>query len=86
MVQSIRESRKFNQAPFYQFEAINLIYCDQWFSLKLETAKLESGVFGNMNNPCSEDMVLGGEKATELMLDYLDRADFDISTLVAKLE
>jgi len=73
--------RKVNP-PFYQFGKINLIYCQNWFRLNLQSYEVTSGVISDYKNHCMDKDLLTKEKAFEYMKDHLQEKGFDITSLV----
>jgi len=70
--------------PFYQFDEIYLIYCQNWFQLNLDANVITSGVIADYKNPCVDESLLSNEKAFELMKDHLQSKHFDTSSLIFK--
>ena len=67
--------------PFYQFDEVYLIYCQNWFQLNLDTNVITSGVITDYKNPCSDESLLSNEEAFKIMKDHLHSKHFDTSSL-----
>jgi arylsulfatase A-like enzyme len=73
------------EPPFYQIEKINLIVCDQWFTLDLLHPTLSHGIVSGYTNPCPADPIISPKEAQELILDHLRNHDYDITNFPADI-
>lgn len=69
--------------PFYQLGAVSVIDCQRWYELDLVKMTLSSGDIAGHTAPRPEDELLTLEQAYDLLLAFLRRYDYDISSLEA---
>jgi hypothetical protein len=67
--------------PFYQFEYIQTIICQNWYRLSLETFVWSEGVVSGHSAPCPAEIIPDRESVNEVMLTQLASDGFDISDL-----
>jgi glucan phosphoethanolaminetransferase (alkaline phosphatase superfamily) len=79
------QNELFNQPPFFQFDYINLIYCQQWFRLNLESYEWSSGEIENYDDPCPENKLLTPEQIFTIMSDRLRQDGFEIPEALNKI-
>jgi hypothetical protein len=72
-------------APFYQLGAVNLVMCDQWFSLNLQEPQLVHGDVQGSTASCPQADIPSLEDATKLLLQHLFDAHYDISNFPAEI-
>lgn len=72
-------------APFYQLGRINLIVCDQWFTLNLRTPGLASGTVNGSSASCVPAEIPSPEAAVKIMLDRLRQDGYDVSAFPADI-
>ena len=63
--------------PFYQFDYINLVYCQNWYRLELESPyNFMQGNVENYLNPCAESDLLTKTEALNIFKDRLTMDGF----------
>lgn len=66
--------------PFYQVGQMNLIVCDQWFSLNLREPELTFGKVKGSTSVCNEAYIPSPEQAQDLILQRLNDDGYDTSS------
>ncbi len=69
--------------PFYQLGRVNLILCDQWFSLDIRNPQLTYGKIGGSTASCEPP---SPEQAKDLILEELVKNEYDISSYPTEIE
>ena len=72
--------------PFYQLGKVNLILCDQWFSLDIRRPRLIYGEIGGSTAICDEAEIPSPEQAKEIILQELIENGYDISSYPTEIE
>ena len=67
--------------PFYQFQAINVVYCDRWYSLDLNAVRWNYGKVSGHTAPCALTDLPNHAIVFGWMLEHLRIYGFDISSL-----
>ncbi len=68
-----------SRPPFYQFGRMSVIVCDQWFELDLQEITLKEGHVKEYPSACA--VSIGKREALNLLIDHLERYDFDTTSL-----
>lgn len=68
------QNQLYNNPPFYQFDFIQVIYCQNWRRLDLETYEWSSGEVDAYSEPCLEKDLLSFNAVQKVIADRL-RAD-----------
>jgi arylsulfatase A-like enzyme len=66
-------------APFYQVGEVNLVVCDQWFSLDLRNPQLIHGRMEGSTALCLQSDIPSPQEAQMLLLQHLSDARYDIT-------
>lgn len=66
-------------APFYQVGEVNLVVCDQWFSLDLRKQKLTHGSMEGSTALCLQSDIPSPQQVQTLLLQHLSDAHYDIT-------
>ena len=67
--------------PFYQFGYMNLVYCDQYFTLQLKNNEWSCGTIHGHTGNCSQDTRISEEQAFNLILTHLLEEGFNVDTI-----
>jgi hypothetical protein len=70
-----------DKPPFYQFNYLNVIDCQKWYSLDLTTIGWSSGDVKGYVSPCEAEDLLTPDEIRQAMYDLLAKDGFDISSL-----
>ena len=65
--------------PFYQLGEVNLVVCDQWFSLNLENPELSYGEVEGSTASCPRNALPSPEQAKEILLQHLFKERYDVA-------
>jgi arylsulfatase A-like enzyme len=65
--------------PFYQLGEVNMVVCDQWFSLDLRNPKLTHGRMEGSTSLCLQSDMPSPQEAQTLLLQHLSDAHYDIT-------
>ncbi len=66
-------------APFYQLGKINMVVCNKWFSLDLESPELSYGAVDGSTASCPDDVIPSPEQAKEILLQHLFNEHYDVA-------
>ncbi|MBN1537558.1 MAG: sulfatase-like hydrolase/transferase [Anaerolineales bacterium] len=66
---------------FHQFGKINLIYCQNWYSIDLQSYHFESGEVEGYVAPCRKEDLMSDADAFRLMSNHLKENGFNTSVL-----
>jgi hypothetical protein len=67
--------------PFYQIKIVQVIVCQKWYALNVQDNTFESGMIVNHTSPCTDKSLPSDEEIQPLMLQYLQKHGYDISTI-----
>jgi arylsulfatase A-like enzyme len=67
--------------PFHQIERVQLLVCQKWYSLNVQKNTETSGMVKGHTAPCSQDSLPADSELRRMILDYLERHGYDISSL-----
>ena len=67
--------------PFYQFENIDMIICNHWYTADTLKLSWQTGVIQNYPTPCDPSTLPDNHKAQQIMLDELKHDGYDVSIL-----
>ena len=67
--------------PFYQFENIDMIICNHWYTADTSKLSWQAGVIQNYPTPCDPSKLPDNRQAQQIMLDELKHDGYDVSTL-----
>jgi hypothetical protein len=67
--------------PFYQFGAIRMIVCDQFYEVNLNENKWVQGQVIDHTAPCDPTTLPTLEEAKAEIIEHLVERDFDVSSL-----
>lgn len=67
--------------PFYQFGYMNLVYCDQYYTLQLKNNEWSCGTIQEHTGNCSQDTRISEEQAFNLILTHLLEEGFNVDTI-----
>jgi arylsulfatase A-like enzyme len=66
-------------APFYQVGEVNLVVCDQWFSLDLRNPQITHGRMEGSTALCLQSDIPSPQEAQALLLQHLSDARYDVT-------
>jgi hypothetical protein len=66
-------------APFYQLGEVNLVVCDQWFSLDLRNPQLTHGRMEDSTALCLQSDIPSVQEAQALLLQHLSDSRYDVT-------
>lgn len=69
------------EPPFYQFDAISVMYCQWWYRLDLKSLVWEIGQIEGSTEICPQGSEISDEQAFEWIVGHLDEYGFNVSTL-----
>jgi arylsulfatase A-like enzyme len=75
------DSRISSEPPYYQFEAMTIIYCDRWYFENLSTREKYGGVISGSTAACPPDGAPTNDQILEWMADYMEQYGYDVSSL-----
>ncbi|MEL7656811.1 MAG: sulfatase-like hydrolase/transferase [Bacillota bacterium] len=67
--------------PFYQFGYMNLVYCDQFFTLQLKDYEWSSGTVQGHTGNCPQEIIISEEQAFNLIVNHLIEEGFNVETI-----
>lgn len=67
--------------PFYQFQSIQVIACNQWYELNLWSVEWRTGTVAGYTGHCEEAELPTREKLLQRMITMLRRLGFDVTSL-----
>jgi arylsulfatase A-like enzyme len=67
--------------PFYQLGTVNLIVCNQWFSLDLRKPELSYGTVEGSTASCPADAIPSPQEAEAILVQHLSNERYDVATL-----
>lgn len=66
--------------PFYQLGFVGLVACDQWYELYVHDPKMLYGEVKGHTAACNTNSIRDPERGKQILLDYLLRIGYDISS------
>jgi len=77
---------EYYKPPFYQFDFINLVHCQNWYRLELEPPyNFSQGEVENYLNPCAESELLTPGEVLAIFKNRLTADGFDIPSEILEL-
>jgi hypothetical protein len=70
-----------SEPPFYQFEQIQLVVCQEMYTLNLKYDYFSSGVVLNHTAPCPREDLPGPQASRRTIIEHLRANGFDVSSL-----
>ena len=67
--------------PFYQIKTVQVIVCHKWYALNVQENSWKSGLVSMHTSRCDSDALPTDDEARNIILDYLVKYNFDISSL-----
>ena len=67
--------------PFYQIQSIQVIVCQKWYMLNIREDTCRTGTINGHTARCAEDILPSEEKVRQTILKYLEKHNYDISSL-----
>ena len=67
--------------PFYQIKTIQVIVCQKWYALNVQENSWQSGVITGHTTECDLTLLPPAKEVRQMMLDYLEKYNYDISSL-----
>jgi arylsulfatase A-like enzyme len=70
-----------NKAPFYQFDFVQVVICQNMYHMDLDTHVLSSSLVNNHTAPCEKDDLPSSAQVRAIIREHLQANGFDVSTL-----
>jgi len=67
--------------PFYQIKSVQIIICQNWYELNVQENAWRSGTINGHTAPCDTNLLPSDDKIRKKILDYLEKHNYDISSL-----
>jgi len=74
-------SPKMIAPPFYQIQSIQVIVCQKWYVLNIREDTWHTGMIKGHTAKCAEDILPSEEEVHQTILEYLEKHNYDISSL-----
>jgi len=67
--------------PFYQIQNIQVIVCQKWYVLNVRKDTWRTGTINRHTAKCAENILPSEEEVHQTILEYLEKYNYDISSL-----
>ncbi len=67
--------------PFYQIKIVQIIVCQKWYALNVQENTWRSGKISGHFIECDDTLMPPDKEVRQIILDYLEKYDYDISSL-----
>lgn len=74
-------SPKMIAPPFYQIQSIQVIVCQKWYVLNIREDTWRTGTINGHTAKCAEDILPSEKEVHQTILEYLEKYNYDISSL-----
>lgn len=78
-------AKVYRDAPFYQFDYLNLVYCQKWYKLDLDSFELVQGTIEGYRNLCREEDLMSKKEVLQTFQNHLERDGFIIPDELMKV-